>query len=337
MQNSKKVESIFTTWNKNFQLRGSLVEELLNNSMAWQQLQFPASSKDTDELEQVLLDAGAQSVTIIDAEDQAIFQTEPGATPLWDAVLIYSLFELDSDLTALIGRLKEHLKAPSEQELTVEILQDQEWEKAWMDNFHPMQFGKRLWVCPHWQPPPHPEAINVVLDPGLAFGTGTHATTALCLEWLEQADLVGKYLIDFGCGSGILAIAAVLLGAKQVVAIDNDPQALVATESNRDSNTIDKLRLGCYLPDEYPLASPPQRADVLIANILADPLQQLAEQFAKLVVADGFLVLSGILPDQSEALLQSYEPWFAMEEPTIKDGWIRLCGIRRYTNKCSNS
>jgi ribosomal protein L11 methyltransferase len=170
-----------------------------------------------------------------------------------------------------------------------------------------------------------------MLDPGLAFGTGTHATTALCLEWLEQANLDGKVLIDFGCGSGILAIAAVLLGAKQVIAVDNDPQAITASQSNRDRNNISEEFLTCCLPEDLPSGSTPLTVDVLVANILAGPLQELAAKFSTLVAPNGSLVLSGILLEQSESLLSCYEPWFSMDEPIIRDGWVRLCGIRRYT------
>jgi len=297
--------------------------------MPWQQLKFSAPSNSLEELEQLLLDAGAQSVTLLDAKDQAVFQTEPGETPLWDDVVICGLFELNQDLSNLTQLLKDHLKEQQNHHFTIEKLPDQEWEKAWMADFHPMQFGKRLWVCPHGQTPPHPEAINIMLDPGLAFGTGTHATTSLCLEWLEQADLIGKSLIDFGCGSGILGIAAVLLGTQHVMAVDNDPQALTATQSNRASNKIDEQRLTCYSPGDLQLKFPTLKADVLIANILSGPLQQLAAEFSTLVAPEGALVLSGILPNQADALLTSYDQWFRMEEPTIKDDWVRLCGIRR--------
>ena len=297
--------------------------------MPWQQLQFSASSRDTEELEQFLLDAGCQSVTLVDAKDQPVYQLEPGATPLWDSVVVHGLFEFGLDLSALIKTLETFLANQPDPEFTIEILQDQDWEKAWMADFQPMQFGKRLWVCPHWQSPPDPDAINIMLDPGLAFGTGTHATTALCLEWLEQTELEGSLLIDYGCGSGILSIAAVLLGASKVIAVDNDPQAIIASQANRDSNHIDERFLACYLPDEIPLRYLPRQADVLVANILAGPLQQLAEKFSSLVAVDGFLVLSGILPEQAESLLTCYGAWFTMEKPIVRDGWVRLCGIRR--------
>jgi len=297
--------------------------------MPWQQLKFSVPSNYTEELEQLLLDAGAQSVTLLDAKDQAVFQTEPGETPLWDAVVICGLFDLNNDLSNLTRLLKDHLTEQQTHSFTIEKLPDKEWEKAWMAGFHPMQFGKRLWVCPHWKTPPHQEAINIMLDPGLAFGTGTHATTALCLEWLEQADLKGKFLVDYGCGSGILGIAAVLLGTQHVVAVDNDPQALIATQSNRDSNNIVEQHLRCYSPDDLQLEFPTLKADILIANILAGPLQQLAAEFSTLIAPEGALVLSGILPDQADALLTNYDQWFRMEEPTIKDDWVRLCGIRR--------
>ena len=194
-----------------------------------------------------------------------------------------------------------------------------------MDNFAPKQFGKRLWICPSWQSPPDPEAVNILLDPGLAFGTGSHATTALCLRWLEQANLRDKTVIDYGCGSGILAIAAALLGADKIHAVDNDPQAIAATIDNSLRNDLPLDKITAYLPD----ALPELQADFLLANILAEPLHELADQFATLLKPEGKIVLSGILEEQTESLLARFERWFSLDKPATEDGWVRLSGYRR--------
>jgi ribosomal protein L11 methyltransferase len=197
-----------------------------------------------------------------------------------------------------------------------------------MTDFKAMQFGEKLWICPSWQSPPDSDAVNIMLDPGLAFGSGSHATTSLCLQWLDQQDLSESDVIDYGCGSGILAIAAALLGAKSVTAVDNDPQAITATEDNSQRNELDPSRVLAYLPDDFQ-GSNETRADILIANILAEPLLQLAPRFAELLKVDGKIVLSGLLESQAEEIVLHYESWFDMDKPCIKDDWVRLSGRRR--------
>ena len=277
------------------------------------------------ELEALLLEAGASSVTLMDAEDQPVFQREPGATPLWGTSTLTGLFPLEQDLKALLATLQFHPRVLNRDSLQIEPLQEQVWERTWMDNFAPKQFGKRLWICPSWQPPPDPEAVNILLDPGLAFGTGSHATTALCLRWLEQANLRDKTVIDYGCGSGILAIAAALLGADKIHAVDNDPQAIAATVDNSVRNDLPEDKITAYLPE----ALPKLQADFLLANILAEPLHELADQFATLLKPEGKIVLSGILEEQTESLLARYERWFSLDKPATEDGWVRLSGSRR--------
>ena len=213
-------------------------------------------------------------------------------------------------------------------ELASEVLEDQDWERSWMTDFKAMQFGEKLWICPSWQSPPDSDAVNIMLDPGLAFGSGSHATTSLCLQWLDQQDLSESDVIDYGCGSGILAIAAALLGAKSVTAVDNDPQAITATEDNSQRNELDPSRVLAYLPDDFQ-GSNETRADILIANILAEPLLQLAPRFAELLKVDGKIVLSGLLESQAEEIVLHYESWFDMDKPCIKDDWVRLSGRRR--------
>ncbi|MEX2130956.1 MAG: 50S ribosomal protein L11 methyltransferase [Pseudohongiellaceae bacterium] len=293
--------------------------------MPWQQLKFQLPAEDAPSMEQMLMVAGAQSVTFLDAEDQPIFQTEPGATPLWDQTLVCALFDMDIDLDDLLAQLNRQIPAASLAYCSHETLADKDWKTAWMADFHPMQFGRRLWICPSWTPPPRPDQVNVMLDPGLAFGTGTHPTTALCLEWLDQADVKDKTVIDYGCGSGVLGIAAALLGATRVLAVDNDPQAITATRTNRDHNQLNADRLAVYLPDQLPA----MKADCLLANILAAPLRQLAPLFADLLKPAAPVVLSGLIPMQTDEILLTYCQWFEMDPPVSKDNWVRISGRRR--------
>jgi len=296
--------------------------------MTWQQLRFQLQSEHLETIEQFLLDQGALSVTYLDAEDQAVFQKEPGSTPLWNNICVVSLFSESACLDAVLFWLQQHPAVGSEADIKIEVLEDQEWERSWMADFEAMQFGNKLWICPSWQTPPDPDAITIMLDPGLAFGSGTHETTSLCLQWLEQNCTAGATVIDYGCGSGVLAIAAALLGASRVIAVDNDPQAITATRENAERNHIDRALISTYLPDDLPQAVEDEQADILLANILAEPLLQLAAKFAQLVKPGGKLVLSGLLQEQAEQMLSCYQPWFRMEEPRINGDWVRLLGTR---------
>ncbi len=207
----------------------------------------------------------------------------------------------------------------------VEEIADQDWERSWMDNFQPMRFGRRLWIVPSWHAAPEPDAVNLLLDPGLAFGTGTHPTTALCLEWLDGQELAGRQVLDFGCGSGILAIAALLLGAERAVGTDIDPQALEASRDNASRNGIEPARFPVYLPADLPQ----RQADVLVANILAGPLVSLAPQLTGLVRPGGLLALSGILAEQAEEVRAAYSAHFDLDPTAEREGWIRISGRRR--------
>lgn len=294
--------------------------------MAWQQLRVQVRSDQIEPLEQMLLDHGGLSISYLDAEDQPVFQREPGSTPLWDLVDLVCLFEKEANLAGLLFLLEQHPAINDKTSLKLEIIEDQAWERSWMSDFKAMQFGKRLWVCPSWQEPVEPDAINIMLDPGLAFGSGSHATTSLCLTWLEQNVRPDSTIIDYGCGSGILAIAAALLGARRVIAVDNDPQAITATIENARRNQIPAGVIETYLPEQLPEDGSAIRADILVANILAEPLLQLAERFASLVRANGSLVLSGILAEQSNALLEHYGTWFTMDDAVLSAEWARLTG-----------
>ncbi|MBV1931775.1 MAG: 50S ribosomal protein L11 methyltransferase [Porticoccaceae bacterium] len=292
--------------------------------MSWLQLHLDTSSEASAPLEQALLDSGAVSVTLSDSADVPILEPGVGETPLWQKLTLTALFpaDIDTDLVLL------QLSADSGQSLPPwrwEILEDQAWERLWMDHYHPIRCGQRLWICPSWCQPPEPDAINLMLDPGLAFGTGSHATTFLCLQWLDSLDLEGKTLIDYGCGSGILAIAATLLGARKVIAIDNDPQALLATADNAQRNGIDKDKLCICGPDEQT----PEASDYLVANILAAPLIQLAEHIMKSVKAGGQLCLSGIVDGQVTEVREAYVGHFAFMPPVNQDDWVRLVASKQ--------
>lgn len=290
--------------------------------MLWQQLIFALSADDAEELSDLLAEHGAAAVTLKDAADEPLFEPPIGTTPLWSNTLIIALFDEHIDLGPITVALAEawaprHLPEPQIQQLP-----DQVWERAWMDGFEPMQFGEHLWIVPSWFEEPDPDAVNIKLDPGLAFGTGTHPTTRLCLEWLD-GHTIPKEVIDYGCGSGILAIAAAKLGAEHVECIDTDPQALEATMENGRRNEVAN-RLKSYLPDQQ--SGKPVR--LLLANILAGPLVELAPKLAKLVTTGGDIVLSGILKEQWSDVSKAYEPWFEMQPPVDIDGWIRLHGLR---------
>ncbi|MFG0380791.1 50S ribosomal protein L11 methyltransferase [Pseudomonas sp. zbq_18] len=292
--------------------------------MPWLQVRLAITPEQAETYEDALLGVGAVSVTFMDAEDQPIFEPDLGTTPLWSHTHLLALFEADTDPANLVA----HLQLLTGGELPaheIEHIADQDWERSWMDNFQPMRFGQRLWIVPSWHAAPEPDAVNLLLDPGLAFGTGTHPTTALCLEWLDGQALTDCDVIDFGCGSGILAIAALLLGAPQARGTDIDPQALEASRDNASRNGIDPARFPVYLPADLPQ----QPADVVVANILAGPLVSLAPQITALVKAGGRLALSGILAEQAAEVREAYAGAFDLDPTAIKDGWVRISGVKR--------
>lgn len=291
--------------------------------MAWLQLKIAITPDQAASYEDVLLECGAVSVTFMDAEDQPIFEPELGTTPLWKNTHLLALFEEDTSPDQLLLSLAQSLGALPEYEL--ELIADQDWERSWMDNFKPLCFGKRLWIVPSWCDAPEPDAVNLLLDPGLAFGTGTHPTTALCLEWLDQYMPGQVDVIDFGCGSGILAIAALLLGASKVVATDIDQQALDATIDNAERNQIATKSLETYLPEKMPDIM----ADIVLANILAGPLVMLAAKLALLTRPNGWICLSGILEEQAADVCTAYEEYFNLSPLEVKDGWVRIAGQRK--------
>ena len=273
----------------------------------------------------LLTGQGAMSVTYTDAGDNPVYEPLPGETKLWSETIVTGLFDAEVKTGRIMDFVKSHLRPGTQ--ITSEIREDKDWVREWMDHFKPMKFGRRLWICPSWCKTPDPDAVNLMLDPGLAFGTGTHPTTAMCLEFLDGEPLEGKHVIDFGCGSGILAIAALLLGAKSALGLDIDPQAIKASGENAERNGVrDRLSLrltGGEAPEEN------EKADVLVANILAGPLTELAPDIEKLVKKGGHLALSGILAKQADDVRAVYSQWFEMDEPLIREDWCRLTGIRK--------
>lgn len=267
--------------------------------------QIPAAS--VSPLEKVLEELGAVAVTVEDAADQPVLEPAPGETPLWDNSDLSALFPADTDADPIILSLQSRLAETGLQALPKwrwDILEEKDWARAWMDHYHPIAFGERLWICPSWQSPPDPAAVNLMLDPGLAFGTGTHPTTALCMRWLNDHPVTNHTILDYGCGSGVLGIAALLLGAREMIGVDIDPQAVRSTADNAARNQIDADRCRVFLPDD----APPVQADTVLANILAGPLISLRPTLLGRLKAHGHLVLSGLIRSQVEQVLAEYQP-----------------------------
>ncbi|PTY37244.1 ribosomal protein L11 methyltransferase [Saccharospirillum sp. MSK14-1] len=295
--------------------------------MPWLQIRIPTDPNHTDAIEEALLLAGCQAVTLIDSEDQPVFEPIRGTTPLWQHTTVQGLFEEDVDAVALQASIEQFAVNEGIQlsgAIHTEILEDKDWERAWMDAFKPIQCGPRLWICPSWLEPPEPTAVNLRLDPGLAFGTGTHPTTFLCLQWLDETIRGGERLLDYGCGSGILGLAAILLGAQQMDGVDIDPQALDATRANAANNGIDNNRFNVWMDDQQLAPT----YDLLVANILAGPLCDLAQSLCQRLQRGGRLALSGILSHQAEAVMDAYRPWIDLDAPVERDGWVRLSGTK---------
>jgi ribosomal protein L11 methyltransferase len=292
--------------------------------MAWHQLSVITHEHLAPTLADFFDHLGAVSVTYMDAEDEPVYEPAIGETKIWTRTQVVALYELEADPELIKALVYAQFQPADLSNWQYEAVADQAWERAWMAFYHPMKFAGKLWVCPTGQEQTEPDTVCLTLDPGLAFGTGTHPTTALCLEWLASHDLVGKTVIDYGCGSGILAVAAILLGAKIAYAVDIDPQALTATQDNALKNKVqDKIH--CYLPEHFV----PVQADVVLANILAKPLIELMAPISALVAAGGQLVLSGILEEQAEAVMAAYRDKISFAAPVQQEDWIRLDGDKR--------
>ena len=304
--------------------------------MAWQQLHLQCEKANVDLAEALLLEAGALSIALDDAGDQPLFEPLPGESPLWDEVILTGLFDANADngsrhaLEQLSNEIGVEVNASR---LWLTAVADKDWEREWMSHYNPIECANDLWIVPNWLTPPNPKATNIIMDPGLAFGTGYHATTRLCLDWLTEQDLDNKIVIDYGCGSGILGVAALLLGAKQVYAVDIDPQAVLATNQNAARNHIEG-QLQAFLPDDFRAFCTEHNlagVDVMVANILAKPLISLAPYFATLVGSRARLVLAGLIESQTEQVTAAYSPYFAMDaihafSAQEDQHWQRLSG-----------
>ncbi len=289
----------------------------------WRQLAATVEESLAESVSDWFMARGALSVSFDDAGDQPLFEPPPGQTPLWQQTRVTALFEADVDAARLeaaaVRTFGSRILGWESQSI-----EDQVWERAWMEHFKPMSFGRRLWICPTGFEPPEPAAVNVILDPGLAFGTGTHPTTALCLEWLDGLELAGRRVIDYGCGSGILAVAALKLGAGLAHGIDIDPQALIASADNARKNGVDgQLSLG------YPADIWDERADVVVANILAGPLVELADDILRRLSPGGHLALSGLLADQATEVQAAYADRIVFEPVRLREDWALLSGVKR--------
>lgn len=291
--------------------------------MPWLQISITTDEAHAGHAEQVMLDAGAGSITYRDAEDKPILEPAPGETPMWEHSIITGLFDSDADSERLVSELSLQLDA-FRHSIRVESLADQDWERTWMDHFKPMAFGDHFWVVPTHLEPPDADAVNLRLDPGLAFGSGTHPTTALCLRWLAAHPPRQRRVLDYGCGSGILAIAALLLDAAHAVGVDIDPQAIEASAANATANEVaDRLEL--QLPDRFEAT----QYELVLANILSGPLASLAPQLARCTCAGGDIVLSGLLAEQADAISAVYAEWFDMEPAVLLEDWAMLHGCRK--------
>ncbi len=296
--------------------------------MDWRQFIMNLDALDPTTVESVFLELGAASVTLTDAGDDPVLEPGPGETPLWASTRITGLFSADDDLDTFAAALRAKLGVDHLPEHRVEALADRDWEREWLRDFAPMRFGARRWICPTGQTVDDAGAVVVHLDPGLAFGTGTHPTTALCLEWLGGLELGGKRLLDYGCGSGILTIAALKLGCKAATGMDIDDQAVIATRQNALANEVGENLTVLGHADAVE-----GQFDVIVANILAGPLVQFADSITSHLVEGGMLALSGVLCEQADEVLRAYAPWIEFEEPVFReqDGqvWSRLTGRKR--------
>lgn len=304
--------------------------------MPWLELTLQCREQDQPRYERALEDVGALAVTLLDADidtpnERAILEPGVGETPLWGEISLSALFDADTDALVLLAALDAFDHELDWSRARFRKVEDQDWERAWMDQYVPLAFGARTWIVPWNRELPveaqQHDAAVVRLDPGLAFGSGTHPTTSLCLQWLdalaEAGELEGRTVLDFGCGSGILALAALKLGAARAVGVDNDPQALIATQDNAQRNGVDE-RMNVFLPDD----EPPAQYPLVVANILASALDALADTLASRVAPGGRIALSGILAGQEDALLDRYGEWFDSLAVAQEGDWIRIDGVR---------
>ena len=288
--------------------------------MPWIQLRVSTTEEKAEQVSDMLMGWGAQAVSFLDAHDTPIYEPMPGEVIYWTNTVVVGLFDAEHPMDKVVKQLQQVSFFKDGVDYKLEQLEDKDWEREWMDNFHPIKFGRRLWVCPSWRDIPDPTAVNVMLDPGLAFGTGTHPTTALCMQWLDATIEPQQTVVDFGCGSGILGIAALKLGAKRVVGVDIDPQAIEASQANAKRNNVEG-QIELYLPKDQPANF---QADVVVANILAGPLADLKAVISSYVKPGGKLALSGILHSQAQGVIDAYSDEFSFDPVAEQDEWVRL-------------
>ena len=292
--------------------------------MTWWQFSLHCQASELEQAEDLLLRLGALSLSIADAGDEPIYEPPPGSTPLWRQSVLTATFDNASNPEILMQEISAALPPQLAASLRRHALEERDWEQAYKSHFLPIQCAPDLWIVPSWCEPPEPGATIIELDPGLAFGTGSHPTTALCLAWLAANPPRGGRVIDYGCGSGILAIAALKLGAEKVIAVDIDAQALDASQANLDANRIDADLVQTCLPQDME----DEPADLLIANILAGPLVELAPRFATLVKTGGQILLSGILKTQLDDIQLAYRGEFSMKQAQTRDDWACISGSK---------
>jgi len=295
--------------------------------MPWQELVFETQDTDAEDYSERLTEAGALAITLADGQNQAIYEPKPNETPLWSLVRLSALFEVDQDLTDLHNSLAAESLIHG---LKLNYIEDQDWQNIWLKDFKPLHFG-RLWICASHQEPPEQNAICLKIDPGLAFGTGAEITTSLCLQWLDQSLTAGIRLLDYGCGSGILALAALKLGASFACAVDYDPQAIMSTRLNAEKNNISSQQLWLGSPENFKIEHFKQKPlfDVVIANIVADTLIELLPILNQSLAINGYLVLSGILASQAQRVMDCYETVADLLESTSQGEWLRLVYRRK--------
>jgi ribosomal protein L11 methyltransferase len=292
--------------------------------MPWIQLRVTTTEEKAEQVSDMLMGWGAQAVSFLDAHDTPIYEPMPGEVIYWTNTVVVGLFDAEHPMDKVVKQLKQVAFFKDGVDYKLEQLEDKDWEREWMDNFHPIKFGQRLWVCPSWRDIPDPTAVNVMLDPGLAFGTGTHPTTALCMQWLDATIQPEQTVVDFGCGSGILGIAALKLGAKRVIGVDIDPQAIEASTANAKRNSVEG-QIELYLPKDQPKDF---QADVVVANILAGPLAELKAVISAYVKPGGKLALSGILQSQAQSVIDAYSDEFSFDPIALQDEWVRLSAVK---------
>jgi ribosomal protein L11 methyltransferase len=293
--------------------------------MAWWQLSIQCKAAELEQTEAVLLELGALSINLADAKDEPLYEPLPGYTPVWQDSIVTGMFDCNCAPEQLYDELSRRLPGHLVGSIRQSQLEDQDWVQAYRDHYYPIQCGENLWIVPSWHEAPDPQAVNIKLDPGLAFGTGGHPTTALCLAWIAENNIEDKTVIDYGCGSGILAIAAYKLGAQKVLGVDIDPQAVEASRRNAERNAIGPANFELSLPANMDRA----RVDLLIANILSGPLVELAPSLAELVKPGGKILLSGILREQENEIQLAYQPFFELKPVCAKEDWIRVTGTRK--------